>query len=237
MHSVHVLFSPEFQLDYRNSQSQYDACVVIDVLRATSTIVTALANGAIEIVPVLNLEDTVEYSQKGYLTAGERGGVKPGGFALGNSPLEYSVDTVRGKKICLTTTNGTKALIYAKELSKNIYVASFLNASSTAEELRRYEKIAIVCAGNNGDISYEDTQLAGHIVECLTHDTHYMLSDSALISLKLWEHLKKPQFRGSHALKLMMLGFEKDVEYCSNVDIYDFVVQYDGEKLRLIDKS
>jgi len=215
-----------------NSRSNFDACVVIDVLRATSTIVTALSNGASEVLPVLNLEDAIEFGKMGYLIGGERGGIKPLGFALGNSPAEYCTDIVKDRKICLTTTNGTRALINARKYANDIYVASFLNLSSTVERLSVYDNIAIICAGNDGDVSYEDTQLAGFIIEKLCVIRSYALSDSALIALGLWQELGEPRFVGSHAKKLIELGFEKDVEYCSSIDVNSIVALYDGKVIR-----
>jgi len=228
-----VSFSPDFLMNNReNSRSNFDACVVIDVLRATSTIVTALSNGASEVLPVLNLEDAIEFGKMGYLIGGERGGIKPLGFALGNSPAEYCTDIVKDRKICLTTTNGTRALINARKYANDIYVASFLNLSSTVERLSVYDNIAIICAGNDGDVSYEDTQLAGFIIEKLCVIRSYALSDSALIALGLWQELGEPRFVGSHAKKLIELGFEKDVEYCSSIDVNSIVALYDGKVIR-----
>jgi len=233
MSLLNVSFSPDFLLSSReDEESHFDACVVIDVLRATSTIVTALSNGASEVLPVLNLEDAIEFDKNGYLIGGERGGIKPSGFALGNSPAEYRMDVVMNKRICLTTTNGTKALINARKLANDIYVASFLNLSATVEKLSKYENIAIICAGNDGDVSYEDTQLAGCIVEKLHAIRGYDLSDSALIAFNLWQKLGRPQFTGSHARKLIKLGFERDVEYCSRIDVNSIVALYDGEVIR-----
>jgi len=234
---LNVLFSPDFLLSSReDEESHFDACVVIDVLRATSTIVTALSNGASEVLPVLNLEDAIEFDKNGYLIGGERGGIKPSGFALGNSPAEYCTDVVMNRKICLTTTNGTKALINAKKWADKIYVASFLNLSATVEKLSKYENIAIICAGNDGDVSYEDTQLAGCIVEKLHAIRGYDLSDSALIAFNLWQNLwqrlGRPQFTGSHARKLIKLGFERDVEYCSSIGVNSIVALYDGKVIR-----
>ena len=233
MSLLNVSFSPDFPLSSREDEkSHFDACVVIDVLRATSTIVTALNNGASEVLPVLNLEDAIELARNGYLIGGERGGIKPTGFSLGNSPAEYCTDVVMNRKICLTTTNGTKALINAKKWADKIYVASFLNLSATVSILSTYENIAIICAGNDGDVSYEDTQVAGCIIEglCATHN--YELSDSALIALNLWQKLRRPQFTGSHARKLIKLGFERDVEYCTSIDANSIVALYDGKVIR-----
>ncbi|HQI10251.1 MAG TPA: 2-phosphosulfolactate phosphatase [Fervidobacterium sp.] len=237
MSLLNVLFSPDSLLSSKeDEESHFDACVVIDVLRATSTIVTALSNGASEVLPVLNLEDAIEFDKNGYLIGGERGGIKPSGFALGNSPAEYRMDVVMNKRICLTTTNGTKALINARKLANDIYVASFLNLSATVEKLSKYENIAIICAGNDGDVSYEDTQLAGCIVEKLHAIRGYDLSDSALIAFNLWQNLwqrlGRPQFTGSHARKLIKLGFERDVEYCSSIGVNSIVALYDGKVIR-----
>ncbi|ABS60338.1 2-phosphosulfolactate phosphatase [Fervidobacterium nodosum] len=207
----------------------FEVSVVIDVLRATSTIVTALNNGAKEIIPFEEIKEALEFKNKinerNLLLCGERGGIKPEGFELGNSPLEFTSEIVKDKSLILTTTNGTRAFLKAFKISNKVYIASFLNVSSTVEILSKYNNIAIVCAGNNGSVSYEDTQLAGFIIEKLLSKKDYSLSDSAKIAYNLWKSLKKPDFTGEHAKKLIELGFQKDVDYCQNIDKISIVCE------------
>jgi 2-phosphosulfolactate phosphatase len=156
------------------------ACVVFDVLRATSTFVTALQNGAKEIIPVSEIAEAVEIKKaesrkqkaESILLGGERNGVRISAdgidFDLGNSPREYTPEKVRGKTIVSTTTNGTRAL-RACVGAKTILAASFLNLTATAEFLRREncEDILLVCAGTGENEALEDVLAAGALCELL----------------------------------------------------------------------
>jgi 2-phosphosulfolactate phosphatase len=202
---------------------QFNVSVVIDVLRATSTVITALSNGAKSIIPVSTVEQALDLKHRHpeYIIAGERGGEKIEGFQLGNSPTEYTEAVVRDKTIVLTTSNGTNAIIHASNLAERVLIASFLNLTTVVHELDGYDSstnIVIVCAGNNGEISYEDTQVAGAIISKLIKERVHYLSDSSKIAMKLWDALKKPDFSGEHAKKLSQLGFDKDLELCQKVD-------------------
>ncbi len=202
-------------------------CVLIDVLRATSTIATALSNGAESVIPVFSLDEARKYRSEGCLICGERGGVKPEDFDLGNSPLEYTRNIVEGKKIVLTTTNGTKAL---KKLNcKKVIAASFLNARAVYKYLENSaeDTIYIVCAGTNGEFSLEDFLLSGYFAKLDKNPV-----DLTWLALKyfktvndVYEEIKK----SSHAQKLFTLGFEEDVHYCSNFGILDVIPIYEPE--------
>ena len=142
--------------------------VVIDVLRATSTIVTAIDNGAKEVVPVASVEFAVKVSGGMFggqiLLGGERNTKKIEGFALGNSPFEYSKEIVEGKTIVFYTTNGTKSIAKAK-YSENLYTCSFLNISAVAKHLITLNTdVEIVCAGRNNYFSIEDSVCAGMLI-------------------------------------------------------------------------
>ncbi|WP_069292789.1 2-phosphosulfolactate phosphatase [Fervidobacterium thailandense] len=233
-----MLFLPDLRPTW---DLEYDTAVVIDVLRATTTIVTALANGALEVVPVASLEEAMEFGKRGYLVCGERGGLKPPEFDLGNSPLDYTRDRVEGRKICITTSNGTKAILCALNFSKRVFLGSFLNLSTLAERLKNVEKIIIICAGNEKTVSFEDCLLAGAIVSKLVgadvssngpnESGKFFLSDSAMIVKYLWESVRFPNFHGVHAKKLRELGFSEDVEFAKSVDLYSVVPEFDGNKI------
>jgi len=211
----------------------FQAAIVIDVLRATSTIVTALSNGARFVIPVGKIEEAVDIKriQPDLILSGERNGIKPQGFDLGNSPLEYSEEVVSGKGIILTTSNGTKAIQKAKKIAGNVYIAAFLNISYVVEQLSAYENIAIICAGNESEVSYEDTQLAGFIISKLTECKRYSLSDSSLIALRTWEAIRRPDFSGTHSQKLIELGFGRDVDFCQKIDVFPSVPICKGERI------
>ncbi|PLV56906.1 2-phosphosulfolactate phosphatase family protein [Thermotoga sp. SG1] len=199
-----------------------ETVVVVDVLRATSTIVTALANGAKEVVPVKTVEEALLRKEKDVLVCGERNAEKVKGFDLGNSPLEYKSELVFGKTIVLTTTNGTQ--IIEKVEGDSVIAASFLNVSAVVEYLKEKESITVVCAGTSGRFSLEDFLLAGMIVKRLKRDD---LLDGALVAMKYFESVKNIREEikrfSSHAKRLISLGFEKDVDFCTTEDLYNVV--------------
>lgn len=148
------------------------SAVMFDILRASSTVSTALANGCKEIIPVVEVEDAFKlaetFPENSFLLGGERGAVKVAGFHLGNSPLEYCTDMVKDKTVILTTTNGTKAIRRAAEGSSQVLIGSILNASAVARELMaRGQDVALVCAGTRGQFSLEDTLAAGLVLRQL----------------------------------------------------------------------
>ncbi|ABR30246.1 2-phosphosulfolactate phosphatase [Thermosipho melanesiensis] len=198
--------------------------VVIDVLRATTTMITAIANGCEYIIPVQSVNDAKVYGKE-FLVCGERNGIKPEGFDKGNSPLEYF--DVEDKKIVLTTTNGTKTLKMVEGLSDKIILGAFINFSATLNVLKDYSDILFVCAGNDNEISFEDLQVAGAFVDRL----FWNLSDSAKALKYMWNALKKPNFSGVHALKLKELGFERDLDFAMSMDLYNIVVEYKDGKV------
>ncbi|AIY85684.1 MULTISPECIES: 2-phosphosulfolactate phosphatase family protein [unclassified Thermotoga] len=191
--------------------------VVIDVLRATSTIVTALSNGASGVIPVKTIEEALKKRKEGVLICGERNAQKPKGFDLGNSPLEYRKEKISGKTIVLTTTNGTQVI--EKIRSEEIIAASFLNLSAVVEYLKSKEDILLVCAGTNGRFSLEDFLLAGAIVKRLKRND---LGDGAHAAERYFESVENTREEikkhSSHAKRLISLGFENDVEFCTTED-------------------
>ncbi|MCX7654558.1 MAG: 2-phosphosulfolactate phosphatase [Fervidobacterium sp.] len=218
------------EIEKLDKKISFDGIIVIDVLRATSTMVTAISNGCVRIIPFYEVEEAVLFRDQfnkcgNILLCGERNSNKPANFDLGNSPLEFRKEVVDGKDIIFTTTNGTKALLKVQEFSENIYVGAFLNLSSTVNYLLKYDKLGIVCAGNEGYASYEDTQLAGKIIEKLVERKSYELSDGSKIAYSVWKAIGKTDFTGTHSRKLVELGFEKDIEFCQRIDLFDSVVK------------
>lgn len=146
---------------------QYDAAVVLDVLRATTTITTALAKGCRQVIPVAQVEEAVKLAAQDTtaLLCGERGAVKLPGFTLGNSPLEYTRKRVAGQKIILTTTNGTGAIQQAARQAPVVLIGSLLNARAVARRLADYSNVLLLCAGTKGQFSLEDTLAAGWVIK------------------------------------------------------------------------
>lgn len=216
--------------------------VVIDVLRATTTITTALQNGAKEIVPVATVEFAVKVSGGMFggqtLLGGERNTKKIEGFALGNSPLEYTGDIVSGKSIILYTTNGTKAIAKAK-FSEALVTCSFNNISAISSFLINLNEDAeIVCAGKSNNFSMEDTVCAGRLIaEILKNKEDILLSDSARASIALSKSFGKSILKmlkeSEHGKILLENGFEEDLKYCSKLNNSDAIPYFSGNVLKL----
>ena len=206
--------------------------VVIDVLRATSTIVTALQNGAKEIIPVEDMGEASRISQSvdsdNILLCGERGGIKIDGYDLGNSPLEYTNEKVGNKTLIFNTTNGTQAIKKAVG-SSALYIASFLNLSAVVNILRKEEKdIVLICAGWRGRLALEDLLLAGNIVYNM-YDGKLVpeARDGAKVAFGLYEKYKEDIasviHSSNHAVRLKGLEVDKDIDYCSQKDTCSIV--------------
>jgi len=177
---------------------QNGTAVIIDILRASSTIIAALNNGASRVVPCGTPEQAAEVKQRSasgsVLLGGERGGVRIPGFDLGNSPAEYLPDVVSGRTVAFTTTNGTRALLTASS-AMQILVGAFLNRRALVERLHRDDQPThLICAGTDGVVTGEDVLFAGAIVDGLQQqslldsfkDHRWILNDSATIALGFW---------------------------------------------------
>ena len=198
--------------------------VVIDILRATSCMVTGLAHGISEILPVASLQESATYGLMGYITAAERNGMKMEGFDLDNSPFSYMDPVLYGKKICVTTTNGTKAIIQSSA-AKKVIIGSFLNLKSVCDYLYiRGLDVILLCAGWKGQVNAEDTLFAGAIISYLK-DSFQIGNDSGLISRDLYEIQKHRMLEylkdTSHYKRLSRLNIHKDIEFCLQNSIYD----------------
>ncbi len=211
--------------------------VVIDVLRATSTIATALANGAEGVIPVREPDEAIATMKRigrdRVLLCGERASRAISGFDLDNSPASYAPDAVRGKTLAFTTTNGTRALIDAARDGAVIYCGALLNrrAVGRALEAGDADDALLVCAGNEGSLSFEDLLCAGAIVAHVYHeDRRVERSDAARAAMTVYEanakHLTTALALGTHARALRDAGFAADVASCARLDVLDVVPVY-----------
>lgn len=194
---IEVLFSPiEYGALHARDLSQ-TTCVVFDILRATTTMLTALANGAAEIIPVSEIEEAVALGRKesNLLLAGERGGLRISAsqtgsvdFDFGNSPREFTAEKVRGRRIAITTTNGTRALRACAHAGE-IHIGGFVNLSALAKRIAQspHANLLIICAGTADEPALEDTLAAGALCEALPKSE---LRDSAEIALATYLHHK-----------------------------------------------
>lgn len=200
------------------------AVVVVDVFRATTTITTALANGAKFVLPCAEVEQALRlyepYDENEAVLGGERDGVKIPGFHLGNSPAEYSEERVANRVVILTTTNGTRAIDQARAAEK-LFLGCFLNLSRLAGALADESMVTIVCAGDGGRMGLEDFACAGGIVAKLAPRSGN-LSDSALAARLLFRSVRTrlAEFLSSteHGRELARLGFRSDVDYALDLN-------------------
>ncbi len=217
---------------FNESELRDKTSVVIDVLRASTSIVTALMNGANAVIPVADMGEAskiaMNVNSEKYLLCGEKDGVKIDGYDLGNSPLEYTRKVVEGKKLIFNTTNGTKA-IKKTFGSSNVCVASFLNVSAIVEYLKSQNKeIILVCAGWKGRLAFEDILLAGNIIHKLSGGNIPDKSrDGVRVAFSLFEaygdDLYSAILKTNHAERLKLLSDPDDIEYCCQTDITDVV--------------
>jgi 2-phosphosulfolactate phosphatase len=208
--------------------------VVIDVLRATTTIVHALAAGATEVAPCQEVNEALRLkTQLGdqAVLGGEREGLPIAGFDCGNSPAEYTPSRVRGKTLVFTTTNGTRALDRCRH-ARRVLIGAFVNFSALCRELASESEIALVCAGTDGHVTREDTLLAGAIVEDLFKSGQTELNDQAEIAADAWQTavrlltdrplgLTLRASRGGR--NLIETGQENDIDLAAQLDKFDFV--------------
>jgi 2-phosphosulfolactate phosphatase len=220
-----ALSPPEIDL-LPQTDLEATVCVVFDVLRATSSIITALAHDAGEIHPVCTIEEALALRKRhpDALLCGERHGDRIDGFDLGNSPLEYLA--LAGKRIITTTTNGTVAL-RACEKAARVLVGSLLNVDAVTALLAGTspEKIMLVCAGTFRDLALEDVIAAGAICAIL-HGTA-ALNDSARVAMNIYKDYENDLLRGlkesGNGRALIAAGRGGDVEWCSQRALYNLV--------------
>jgi len=215
--------------------------VAVDVLRATTTIVHALAAGCCEVRPVAELADARALADGmpagRVLLGGERGGVAPPGFDLGNSPREYTAKKCRDTTLVLTTTNGTKALVRAAK-AERVLVAAFVNYSAVCEQLRHDARpLHIVCAGTEGEVSLEDTLLAGALVDCLSQACEVRLNDAARLAWDCFENhgrvLDGALAVGAGGENLRALGYDADIRSAAQVDRFAIAPELYRDPLRV----
>ena len=230
MNSVETLFIPE---EIKNTELEGKLVVVIDVLRASSTIVTALANGCRGFIPILSpkqaKEKAQQFEKERILLGGEREGKKIEGFDLGNSPREYKGEVVKGKTIIFSTTNGVKTLEMAKNAHR-IIIGSFLNLHAVGDYCANYRgDILIICAGKEGKYSLEDAACAGMLVDSLKNALSDACkeSDANLTAQLLYEkfgnNILKILRKSQHGRYLESIGLEKDLMFCSQLDFFHIV--------------
>lgn len=209
-----------------------DCAVVIDVLRATTTIATALDAGAeavqtfSDLKTLMQVSDTWQPAKR--LRAGERGGAKVEGCDLGNSPLDCTPDLIKGRRLFISTTNGTRALQRVEE-SPIVITAAMINRQAAVNYLldKQPDTVWIVGSGWEGGYSLEDTACAGAIADALQEQSGQMAigNDEVIASIALyrqWQNDLLGMFHScSHGQRLLRLHCQEDLKYCANIDSLD----------------
>jgi 2-phosphosulfolactate phosphatase len=227
--------------------------VVIDVLRATTTICQAVASGATEVVPFCEVAEARAAAEKAerdkVVLGGERRGVRIEGFDLGNSPAEYTPDAAGDRAVYLTTTNGTQALHQAR-LARRVIIGAIVNLSAVVESVMKEPRIDILCAGTGGEESLEDILAAGAIVERLnvTPLADWEQNEAAKSAAREWRTLVDEAHRAGHSIESQLAdqfrdtlggrncfetGNEADLRACARIDHVSVAPELDTKSWRI----
>ncbi|MEP6615319.1 MAG: 2-phosphosulfolactate phosphatase [Ginsengibacter sp.] len=234
--SIYTCLSPALLHLYDVSTS---IVVIIDVLRATSTIAEALKNGAKSIIPVDSVSACIKLGkQMDVITAGERDGKIAEGLTYGNTPFHYPREFIHGKTLVLTTTNGTKLLHMAlDENAKAIITGSFTNLSAVCNYLvTEKQNVILACAAWKDRVNLEDTLFAGAVINKIKK--HFTIDcDAGQIAETLYEEAKDDLYEfmksknASHFNRLMNFGLEKDIRFCLTEDIANVLPVFEQGRL------
>jgi 2-phosphosulfolactate phosphatase len=219
--TVEVCFSPAIYQEYRKDDA---IVVIVDILRATSAIVTAFMNGVNRIIPVATLEEAKEYKEKGYFVAAERDGIVRDFADFGNSPYNFKKEVIQGRDIVYSTTNGTNCIMMASH-SYKVLIGAYLNINALVNYITCQDRnLIILCAGWKNKFNLEDTLFAGALSEMVLRNPKYhTICDSVHASIDLWnvakgdlmQYLEKAAQR--HRLKKNHL--DDVIEYCHTPDL------------------
>ncbi len=233
---VEVCYTPA---QYSLYQENFEIVVVIDVLRATSAITTALHCGVQAIIPVSSVDEARAYKAQGYIAGAEREGQVVEGFDFGNSPYAYMDEAMVGKKVVLTTTNGTKAIQIAS--NKPVVVIGCLNNLDILCEwlIKQGKNTLILASGWKDKVNLEDTICGGAIADCLLESRAFRSDEDSTVAAKfiyrsarehLWSFLRS----SSHRRRLIKLNIQKDVKYCLTLNTVPCIpILQNGELVKL----
>ncbi len=238
MNSIEVCFTPKLYSEIITKENFI--VVMVDILRASTSICAAFGNGVEAIIPVASLEEAKNYKDKGYLVASEREGVVLGFADFGNSAFNFMTEAVRGKTIAYSTTNGTQAIEMAKN-ADGLTVGSFSNLTALSNWLIAQQKnIVILCAGWKNKFNLEDSIFAGALCECLLQSADFEIHcDSAEAALDLWEIARENPLnyiqKAAHRERLRKLNLDDVLEFTFQVDTTTVVpVLVDGKLKNII---
>lgn len=220
-----IIFYPE-ERDY-TKLLQGKTVIVLDILRATTSITTAMAHGVKEIIPVRKIEEALAYKGTDKIIAGEDNGLKPESFDLGNSPYEYRDDSIHNQSIAFRTRNGTQAIVLSKP-ADHLLIGAFVNGAACAKKAASFQKdIVIFCSGTRGEFSLEDSAAAGYLASLLSQEYDVTLDDAGLLLASSFTQIQKNDFavlkQSKSSQRLNYLDKWQDVEDCLQFNIYDVV--------------
>lgn len=233
---IEVCFSPAIFREFKNPGA---IAVVVDILRATSAIVTAFMNGASRIIPVETLEEAEEYKKKGYLVAAERDGLVQQFADFGNSPFNFTKERVANQEIVYSTTNGTQAIHVAGDCH-SIVIGAYLNFTALSEWLISQQRdIVILCAAWKNKFNLEDTLFAGALAErILQYPDFYTICDSTLASIDLYQVARKDmsayidKVAQRHRLKKNKL--DDVIDYCHTFDLTSLIPVFEKDSIKVL---
>lgn len=221
--------------DIRNDLILGKTVIVIDVLRSTSSIVTAFLKGCKEVYPVETTGQALSLKGEDIFLVGERFGKKLVDFDLPNSPYEIFRYNVQDKKIVITTTNGTNAIIKASR-ADHVLIGAFLNADAVVKKAIQFDQdITILCAGTRDEFSLEDALCAGYMVQRLESSCSALYSDFALLlrdaSLHLPFQIEDVLSRTATGMRLSEMGYMQDIRFCAQLNYCDIVPQFVKDRI------
>ena len=231
---IEVCFSPALFHTFRNPEA---VAVIIDILRATSAIVTAFHNGVERIIPVGTLEEARAYKEKGYMVAAERDGLVRDFADFGNSPFNFTRERVEGRQIVYSTTNGTQAIHVASECHQ-VLIGAYLNFTALLDWLEsQHRDVILLCAGWKNKFNLEDTLYAGAICTRLMETGNYRtICDSTLASMELWDRARGDLMayveRVAQHERLKENNLDDVIEYCHSFDITGVIPGLQGDHLK-----
>ncbi|MBP6978827.1 MAG: 2-phosphosulfolactate phosphatase [Bacteroidales bacterium] len=230
--TIEVCFSPKL-LKYIRTREE---CIVVvtDILRASTSICSALEHGALKVMPVATLQEAMKLKEKGMLVAAERNGVKVDFADFGNSPFEFTAKKLKGRILVYTTTNGTRAIEMAREVG-TVAIGGFVNRQALSRWILRQDKpVVILCAGWKNQFNLEDAVFCGAMIESLIAQRRYRIDcDSSAAAMDLWSVAKHNLLRyiekASHRERLKQLGADDVLAHAFTPDISDVVPVLNGE--------
>ncbi len=221
MKNIEVCFSPALFSDFRNPEA---IAVIVDILRATSAIVTAFENGVEQIIPVGTLEEARAFKQKGFMVAAERDGLVRDFADFGNSPHNFTKDRVDGKQIVYSTTNGTQAIHVARDCHQ-VLIGAYLNFTSLKDWIIKQQRdVIFLCAGWKNKFNLEDTLFAGAMAEDLISSGEFgTICDSTKASIDLYDlasgDLMKYIDKVAQRTRLRLNKLDDVIGYCHTFDL------------------